>query len=196
MYVWVDFMPIYCMMYIIGVIVLKGKFNKTNTFIAMSSIMYIYILWVIKYTVFPIPYDEMSIDIFSSGVEWKNRINLIPFMVDCKFVLQKTMLLNILLTMPFGFGINFLHNKKFNVSNILIVGLLVGLILEGIQVVISLILGFPYRYIDMTDCICNLSGCVVGFIAFLIFAKLWIVILGKLSLNNAIYKEIDCICKR
>ena len=196
MHLWKNFMTIYWIVYIIGVIILKFKLNKSNTFVVMSSIMYIYFIWVIKYTIFPIPYDEMSINIYSEIYKWNEKVNLIPFMVDSKFVLQKTMLLNILLTMPLGFGINFLYGKKFKLANMLIIGLLAGLILEGTQLIISIILGFPYKYIDVTDFVCNLIGCVIGYIGFLIFTKLWVIVSNKIEINSEMYKEIDCICKR
>ena len=46
---------------------------------------------------------------------------------------------------------------------------LVGLSIEGLQLVISLLLGYPYRVIDVNDLIANAAGVLLGYAFFRVF---------------------------
>jgi len=75
---------------------------------------------------------------------------------------------NILLTLPFGFGISFIAHIK--PGNIPWLALAVGLSLETIQFIISLIFKSSFRVIDINDVLLNATGILIGYGFFRLFA--------------------------
>jgi glycopeptide antibiotics resistance protein len=88
---------------------------------------------------------------------------------------------NILLTLPFGFGINFL--TRMNVKKIISVSIFLGLGLEIAQLLLSLALRYPYRVVDINDAIINAFGVLLGYGLFKLFAWLYLLIAGQ-DTNN------------
>jgi glycopeptide antibiotics resistance protein len=88
---------------------------------------------------------------------------------------------NILLTLPFGFGINFL--TRMNVKKIVSVSIFLGLGLEIAQLLLSLALRYPYRVVDINDAIFNAFGVLLGYGFFKLFARLYLLIIGQ-DTNN------------
>lgn len=86
----------------------------------------------------------------------------------------KPSILNVLLTMPFGFGVSFIikvDNKK-----VIWLGFLLGLLLESLQLIGALLSGFTFRYVDINDVIFNFVGVVLGYGIFkilMIYLKLY-----------------------
>ncbi len=134
----------------------------------------LYILYAVEYIFFPIVVTGTYADSMKQE-PWSSFINLIPFYFGPFGTLEsslRTLILNIIVTIPFGFGINFLIQTK--PKNILWMALVVGLGTEIIQLIISLILGYPYRYIDINDVLMNGLGVLVGYAIFRIFAWLYL----------------------
>ncbi len=73
--------------------------------------------------------------------------------------------MNFFLTIPFGFGLAFL--KSLNFRQTLLYTLVVGLSLEGLQLLIKLGLGVFYHAIDVNDVITNGLGFLTGALLFL-----------------------------
>jgi glycopeptide antibiotics resistance protein len=104
-------------------------------------------------------------------------------------------LLNIFLTIPFGFGINFV--KDIKKQNLLWSAILVGLTIETLQFIISLSIGFPYRTIDINDIIMNALGVIVGFCIFKFFGLLYIKLTKRYDIQHAgLSAYIENIIKR
>lgn len=80
-------------------------------------------------------------------------------------------LLNIYLTIPFGFGINFI--KPMRDKAILWMSVGVGLTIELLQLVLSLWIGFPYRVVDINDIMMNAVGVLLGYGFFKLFGLLF-----------------------
>ena len=98
-------------------------------------------------------------------------INLIPFNFDFSFIAEivlQQILQNILLTVPFGFGINFVAQVR--ARRVPGLALAVGGGIEAGQLVISLLLGYPYRIIDVNDVLLNGLGVLIGYGLFRLFA--------------------------
>lgn len=68
---------------------------------------------------------------------------------------------NILLTIPFGI---FFHPYLRSRRQLLFLALSVGLILEGIQLILKLIFGLYLHSADMTDVLMNALGVLIGFL--------------------------------
>jgi glycopeptide antibiotics resistance protein len=119
--------------------------TRNLSFVTCAAIFGIYLLFVIDKTFFPIHIaggvaDNMRSMPFMSG------INLIPFNFRYPSELSgiiRELALNFALLVPFGFGIRFLI--PFRAKNVLWLALAVGISIEAVQLVISLIIGYPYR---------------------------------------------------
>jgi len=139
------------------VLILKFKCKKSVTYLFFFSIFYVYLCKVLDYTQFPIILSEDTKREIGQNV-WRDA-NFIPFHPHAFAV--KTSLLNILLTMPFGFGLPFI--AKVNWKKISILGVLLGVLLEMLQLAIALIVGFTFRYVDINDVIFNFCGVIFGY---------------------------------
>lgn len=81
-----------------------------------------------------------------------------------------TLALNMLLTVPFGFGISFV--VRVRQRQVRWIAPVVGLAIEGAQLAISLLLGYIYRQVDVKDVLMNALGVLGGYGLFLAFARL------------------------
>lgn len=141
------------------------------------SVFWLYLLLLVSAVIFPIPlesnfWSEPGQSVVQAVL---SRVNLIPFNYLIQFDGAPTAILyeimdNILLTIPFGFGLNFLVRLK--AQRVLWVSLALGLGLESAQLLVSFFVG-PYRTVDVTDVILNASGVLLGYTIFKGFAWLY-----------------------
>jgi len=174
--------------YVIGmlIVILTISWVRTRNLshTICASIFGIYFLFVIRNTLFPLHIaggfaDSMRAGSFMSGV------NLIPFNFPYSPELSsiiRELLLNVILLVPFGFGLSFL--VPFRAKNIVWLAPIVGVSIETIQLIISLIIGYPYRAIDITDAIMNALGFLVGYGMFRLFAWLYIATTHRFSIEH------------
>lgn len=90
--------------------------------------------------------------------------------------------MNIALTIPFGFGVNFVANIRPRSFRWLAPS--VGFGIELTQLAISLALGYTYRYIDINDVIMNTLGVLIGYGGFRVFAWLYLLITRRLGIRH------------
>lgn len=91
---------------------------------------------------------------------------------------------NILLTVPFGFGISFLVRLK--PKDFLWLGILVGFALEFTQFIISLAFRSPFRSVDINDVILNAIGVWLGYLFFRIFGYLYLSITQRFKIRHSL----------
>jgi glycopeptide antibiotics resistance protein len=77
----------------------------------------------------------------------------------------------VLLTVPFGFGVNFVAHIR--AKDLLWLVPAVGVGTEAIQFLISLPLRYLYRVVDVNDAILNALGLLIGYVTFRVFARLY-----------------------
>ncbi|MBV1821263.1 VanZ family protein [Anaerosalibacter bizertensis] len=179
----------------IFIYIIKTKTEKNNMYILFFSIFYIYMIFVLKYTIFPIPVDNEYLNIIRQDSRFLNNINLIPFNFGLMDTLSyEQILLNILLTIPFGFGISFI--TKITKKKIIFLGISIGLIIEGLQLLIGLIVNYAYRYVDINDIIMNFIGTIIGYLLFILFSNIFTKIINNkdIELNNFL-KYIYNVCE-
>ncbi|WXR62851.1 VanZ family protein [Peptostreptococcaceae bacterium AGR-M142] len=82
----------------------------------------------------------------------------------------------------FGFGISFIMN--LNNNTIIKLALLFGVIIESMQFIISLYLGWTYRVIDINDVFFNFLGVIFGYTLFKLLSILFIKIIDNNNLKN------------
>lgn len=137
--------------YIIVDIIVYIK-NRDIIWIIFSFIAFVYLANVIKLTLFP----------FYIGISFPNNlavsVNIIPF----KNCLNKTSVLNILMTIPYGIGVQFIYKFKSK-RGLFASGVCFSILIEMLQLVEALVQGgFSIRIIDINDVIFNSIGVVIG----------------------------------
>jgi glycopeptide antibiotics resistance protein len=83
----------------------------------------------------------------------------------------KTSLLNILLLIPFGFGLPFITNLRM--KKIVVIGALFSIVIESLQLLTGLLAKITFRIADINDVIFNTVGVAVGYILFVGFVRIY-----------------------
>jgi len=143
------------------------------------AIFGIYLIGVVSVVVFPIHIPE-------TGMEFNRRLqlNFVPFNFGrCDFLplCIKNIYENILLAIPFGFGVSFILRLK--PKNIIWLAIAVGLCFELIQLIIALIVHSPFRVVDINDVILNATGVLLGYGIFIIFGRLYLTIVQRFHIQ-------------
>ena len=145
----------------------KSKFS----YLLFFSLFWVYILVLVQAVIIP-----FVINTAGSAASFFPSINLIPFYFGGCFNMPAQCIAgivdNILLTIPFGFGINFL--ARVRPRNIFWLALGVGLGCEISQLCISMLFKSGFRAIDINDVILNAAGVWMGYALFRAFAWLYI----------------------
>lgn len=146
------------------------RWKHSLSYLLFFSIFWVYLMAVLQAVIFPI-----AINTDNGNGLFTPSINLIPFYFgscsmpgDC----LRHIVENIILTIPFGFGINFLVQVKS--KNILWLALTVGLGFELTQLAISLAFKSGFRTVDINDVIFNSMGVLLGYGLFRAFAKVYL----------------------
>jgi glycopeptide antibiotics resistance protein len=156
---------------------LAGPIHRRAGFWSLlcSGLFGVYLLTLIGVTLFPIP----VLDDPAARLTWQrvaftlSHVNLVPFYYGTNVLpgfLVPEMLQNILLTVPFGFGVSFVARLK--ARDMLWLGPAVGLAIELAQLLISFWVGGPYRSTDINDILLNAAGVWIGYGLFSLIARL------------------------
>ena len=131
-----------------------------------------YVLVVVDLAFFPLPLARTMAFELREAPHWAGRMNLIPFYSRFGFGAANWAQFgqNLLLTVPMGVFLPFVLRGHISGKYFFWILLAAGIGLEWEQWHISLILGFPYRVIDITDAIANTLGVLTGFGLFRGFA--------------------------
>lgn len=150
------------------------KRKKSLVHLLFFTIFYIYIVTVLDYTLFQFQslllLKLFAPNIMLNGVAAGKRLNLIPLVTLTQKDI-KTSLLNILLFIPFGFGLPF--NTGFRMKRVVITGALFSLSIELLQLLTGLIAQMTFRIADINDVIFNTFGVAIGYILFVEFIHLF-----------------------
>jgi len=98
------------------------------------------------------------------------EMNLIPLITLTPQDL-KTSLLNILLLIPFGFGLPFITN--YRMKKIVVIGALFSIVIELMQLITGSIAKITFRIADINDVIFNTVGVAIGYILFVGFVRIY-----------------------
>ena len=151
------------------VLIILWKQKKNFSYLFFFSVFWIYLIGVVSVVVFPIHVPDSDI---TSSVSLHMNLALFGFST-CDFLMLclRNIYENILLTIPFGFGISLIVQIK--PKNILWLAMAVGLVCELLQLVISLIAHSGFRIVDINDVIVNAVGVLLGYGIFRIFGWLY-----------------------
>jgi len=163
------FFPIPLLISLLILILVISKNRKRGwSYLLGLALFGFYLLAIIEILFFPIPVPANwpANLTWQSTIQSLSQVNLIPFNYGPMFLhstspfTYRDVIANILLTIPFGFGICFLiplRNKQIFLTS---VG--AGLALEGVQLLMKLSLGVFFHTVDITDVLMNALGVLAG----------------------------------
>ena len=152
----------------------RFKKKKSLIYLIFFTIFYVYIIKVLDYTLFQ--FQSLLLlklfipDLRLNGIAAEKRLNLIP-LITLTPEDFKTSLLNILLMMPFGFGLPFITNLRM--KKIVVIGALFSIAIELLQLMTGLMGKMTFRIADINDVIFNTVGVAVGYILFVGFVRIY-----------------------
>ena len=150
------------------------KKKKSLVYLIFFTIFYVYIVKVLDYTLFQfqslILLKHFMPDLILNGQAAGQDMNLIPLITLTPQDL-KTSLLNILLLIPFGFGLPFIMD--FRMKKIVVIGALFSIVIEFLQLITGRVAKITFRIADINDVIFNTVGVAIGYILFVGFVRIY-----------------------
>ena len=150
------------------------RLKKSLAYLIFFTIFYVYIVKVLDYTLFQfqslILLKHFMPELILNGQTAGKDMNLIPFITLTPQDL-KTSLLNILLLIPFGFGLPFITN--FRMKKIVVIGALFSILIEFLQLTTGRVAKITFRIADINDVIFNTAGAAIGYILFVGFVRIY-----------------------
>jgi glycopeptide antibiotics resistance protein len=159
----------------IGIVVfLRFKKEKSFVFLMFFTIFYAYLFKVLDYTLFQ--FQSLLLlryfmpNLILNGQTAGESLNLVPLVTLMSQDL-KTSLLNVLLMIPFGFGLPFITN--LHMKKIVALGVIFSTSIELLQLATGLIAGITFRVADINDVIFNTVGVAIGYVLFVGFVRIY-----------------------
>jgi glycopeptide antibiotics resistance protein len=178
----IDISPVGILLLVIVLVILRRQ-GRSGSYLACFALFWVYILLALKVTLFPIPINGQYVDVMRQ-IPLMSHVNLKLFAFGpygINRVILIMMAQNILLTVPFGFGLNFVTHIR--ARNFLWLPVAVGCGIEIVQLIISLALGYPYRVIDINDALLNAVGVLLGYVLFRGFAWGYVSLMRRLKIE-------------
>ena len=165
---------LFALIWISIVTFLRLKKKKSLVYLIFFTIFYVYIVKVLDYTLFQfqslILLKYFMPNLILKGQTVGKSINLIPLITLTPQDLE-TSLLNILLLIPFGFGLPFITN--FRMKKIVVIGALLSIVIEFLQFITGFMAKITFRIADINDVIFNTLGVAIGYILFVGFVHIY-----------------------
>lgn len=152
---------------------LRLKKKKSAPYLIFFTIFYIYIFEVLDYTLLQFQ-SLLLLKYFMPNLMLRQtagkEMNLIPLIALTSSDVR-TSLLNILMMIPFGFGLPFITSLRL--KGIILTGALVSISIELLQLVTGLLAQTTFRIADINDVIFNTLGAVIGYALFIGFLRIY-----------------------
>ena len=164
---------IFIVIWVALVTFLRWKKKKSLIYLLFFTIFYIYIYKVLDYTL--LQFQSLLLlkyvmpHLMLRGESAGKSLNLIPLITLRPKDLQ-TSLLNILLFIPFGFGLPFITNLRM--KRVVVIGMFISIVIEVLQLVTGFLSHLTFRVADVNDVIFNTVGVVLGYILFVRFVRI------------------------
>ena len=184
--------------WLVGVLILCGILpivwwrlrQRSLSYLFFFSLFWMYLLSLVSVTVFPIPLDGGyrfdNIGQLIIQMQRVHALNLFPLYFGTCWDLPRPCAIgiyqNILMTMPFGFGINLIARLKW--KDFLWLAVTVGPVIEITQFLLDLAIGGTYRTVDANDVLFNAVGVLVGYGLFRVFTWLYLAITHRFGINH------------
>ena len=157
---------------ILAILLVLLRRKRSPAYLLGLAVFWLYLLLVVSQIIFPIPLPE-GIRTRSPVTDILSHVNLVPFNFGRLFDYPPTVIFqqlfgNILLTVPFGFGLPFL--ARFKPKHFPWLALGAGFAIETAQLGFCLLVGATYRSTDINDVLLNAVGALLGYALFRGFA--------------------------
>lgn len=180
-------------------IFIKLKNNKVSIekhIIILS--FYVYLVKIVDVAFFPI--------FLHGGFRGTVQFNLIPLHAiindiskfSCNvggWLIIRPLVFNLLMFIPMGYLLPFVSRKISTLGKVALISFGTSLTIEILQLIISLLYGFTFRYANVDDVIVNTCGGVIGFImlkfTFHLLKKYINIDLGHLSFSRLNKRKTD-----
>ncbi|MGC1378916.1 MAG: VanZ family protein [Anaerolineales bacterium] len=155
------------------------RFQKRSfSYLLFFLIFGIYMIGVVSVVIFPIAMPDPG-----AMEQWGFRpsINLIPFNFGNCFMYDicvEQIIQNVILTMPFGFGVSFI--ARLRARDFVWLPLAIGLGFEFSQFMVS---RGGFHALDINDVLLNAAGAWLGYACFRAFAWLYRAVTRRLGIN-------------
>ena len=156
------------------VLFLRLKKRKSVLYLTLFTVFFVYLFKVLDYTLFQFQ-SLLLLKFFMPGLMLRGQedgtsVNLIPLATLTGADL-KTSLLNVLLLVPFGFGLPFI--ARLRARQVVAAGALFSVAIELAQLLTGYLAGMTFRIADVNDVLFNTLGAALGCGAFALLAKWW-----------------------
>jgi glycopeptide antibiotics resistance protein len=152
----------------IGIVTfLRLKKKKSFTYLVFFTLFYVYLVKVLDYTL--IQFQSLVLlkyfmpNLILNGQTAGKSLNLIPLITLTPHDLE-TSLLNILLLVPFGFGLPFITDLRM--KKVVVLGALFSIVIEFLQLITGFLAKITFRIADINDVIFNTVGVAIGYMLF------------------------------
>lgn len=149
------------------------RVKKPLPYLLFFTLFYVYIVMVLDYTLFQ--FQSLLLlryfmpHLILHGQTAGKALNLIPLITLTPQDLE-TSLLNILLLIPFGFGLPFI--TRFRMKKIVGIGTLLSIGIEFLQFITGFMAQITFRIADINDVIFNTVGVAIGYVLFVGFVRI------------------------
>ncbi len=170
---------------------LRQRRRASWTHVLLVAIFGVYLYFVLDYTLLQFQ-SLLLLKLFEPGlilrgIDAANSVNLVPLIGLTGGDVQ-TSLLNILMLVPFGFGLPFITTFRF--GRVVGAGALFSLAIELLQFVTGALAGTTFRVADINDLIFNTLGAAVGYLLFVGFVRLLRRALANLDTSNPLLQHM------
>ncbi len=148
------------------------KKEKRFVYLLFFTLFCIYLYKVLDHTLFQ--FQSLLLlryfipDLMLRGLPAEESVNLVP-LVTLTFEDLRTSLLNILLLMPFGFGLPFVTGLRMKQA--VIAGAIFSICIELLQFLSGFAADVTFRIADINDVIFNTAGAALGYMLFIAFVR-------------------------
>ena len=162
----------FVLLWIGSVTFLRLRKRQTATYLALFTIFFVYVYKVIDYTL--LHYQSLLLmryvmpNLILTGETAEESLNLIPLVTLTPEDLE-TSLLNVLLLIPFGFGLPFV--TRLRLKQTVLLGALFSTVIELLQLVTGILGGVTFRVADANDVLFNTLGAAAGYVLFVGFGR-------------------------
>jgi len=148
----------------LAVVLLVGLRRMDAGRLLAISVFTVYLVGVASFTLLPLAFDpELARQV--GPIDIARLINLRPWFLGGYFMPPDQAVLNVLLTVPFGFGLPFVAPVGWRA--VIVAGFLFTVGIELAQLLLdALYLALPTWSVDTNDVILNSTGVVIGYGAF------------------------------
>jgi glycopeptide antibiotics resistance protein len=149
------------------VTVLRVRKKARVGYLLSFTVFYIYLYKVLDYTLFQ--FQSLLLlkyfmpGLMLNGLSAESSVNLVP-LITLGAEDLRTSLLNILLMMPFGFGLALITN--YRMIRVITTGAVFSIVIELLQLVTGSMAGMTFRVADINDVIFNTAGVAIGYVLF------------------------------